>query len=220
MNDRRKDQEPAEGWREASEREAHLIRQAQEGDQQAFETLLRLYDRHVCAIIGSFLRRKQDVEDLAQDVFLKAYLAIGRFRPGAPFGPWIRRITVNTCYDHLRKIRRHAEVTFTDLGEGERDFMHLLAEKGYPSIGNQSEDQVAARDLVERILAGLTPKDRLVITLREVHGLEITEIADALGCSRAAAKVRLWRARREMQAWYQRLIRQEEETAHREGRGE
>lgn len=103
MNDRRKDQKPAEGWREASEREAHLIRQAQEGDQQAFEALLRLYDRHVFTIIGSFLRRKQDVEDLAQDVFLKAYVAIGRFRPGAPFAPWLRRITVNTCYDHLRR---------------------------------------------------------------------------------------------------------------------
>lgn len=219
MNDRGKDQEPAERWREASERETHLIRQAQEGDQQAFEVLLRLYDRHVCTIIGSFLRRKQDVEDLAQDVFLKAYLAIGRFRPGAPFAPWLRRITVNTCYDHLRRIRRHAEVTFTDLGEGERDIMHCLAEQGYSSIGTQSGDQIAARDLAERILADLAPKDRLVITLREVHGLEIAEIADAIGCTRAAAKVRLWRARRAMQASLQRLIRQEEAAAHREGRG-
>lgn len=219
MKSRGKDQEPAEGWREASEREAHLIRQAQEGDQHAFEALLRLHDRYVFVIIGSFLRRKQDVEDLAQEVFLKAYLAIRRFRPGAPFAPWLRRITVNTCYDHLRKIRRHPEITFTDMGEGERDFMHRLAEKGYPSLGSQSGDQVAARDLVEQILAGLAPKDRLVITLREVHGFEIAEIASAIGCTRAAAKVRLWRARRAMQAWYQRLIRQEEETAHREGRG-
>jgi RNA polymerase sigma-70 factor (ECF subfamily) len=160
------------------------------------------------------------VEDLAQDIFLKAYLAIGRFRPGAPFAPWLRRITVNTCYDHLRKIRRRSEVAFTDLGESERDVMHILAEKGYSSTGTESGDQVATRDLAERILAGLTPKDRLVVTLREVHGLEMTEIADALGCSRAAAKVRLWRARRAMQAWLQRLIRQEEETAHRERRGE
>ena len=219
MKDRRKDQEPAEGWREASEREARLIRQAQEGDQQAFEALLRLYDRYVFAIIGSFLRRKQDVEDLAQDVFLKAYLAIRRFRPGAPFAPWLRRITVNTCYDHLRRIRRHAEVTFTDLGEHEHDFMHRLVEKGYPSIRNEGGDQVAARDLAERILAGLAPKDRLVITLREIHGFEIAEIAGAIGCTRAAAKVRLWRARRAMQAGLQRLIRQEEETAHRGGGG-
>ncbi|MDE2484539.1 MAG: sigma-70 family RNA polymerase sigma factor [candidate division NC10 bacterium] len=214
MNDRREDQESAERWREASERDAHLIRQAQEGDQEAFEALLRLHDQHVCAIIGSFLRRKQDVEDVAQDVFLKAYLALRRFRPGAPFAPWLRRITVNTCYDHLRRIRRHPEVTFTDLGEPERDFMHIIAEKGYPSIA----DQVTARDLAERILAGLAPKERLVITLREVHGLEIAEIADALGCTQAAAKVRLWRARRAMQAGLQRLIRQEEETTHREGR--
>ncbi|WP_337288654.1 RNA polymerase sigma factor [Candidatus Methylomirabilis sp.] len=220
MNDKRKDQELAEKWREAAEREAPLIRQAQGGDHDAFEALLRLYDRHVFTIIGSFLRRKQDVEDLAQDVFLKAYVAIGRFRPGAPFAPWLRRITVNTCYDHLRRIRRHAEITFTDLGDGERDVMHCLAEKGYLPIETQSGDQVAVRDLAERILDGLAPKDRLVITLREVHGLEIAEVADAIGCSRAAAKVRLWRARRAMQACLQRLIRQEEEMTHREGRGE
>lgn len=207
-------------WREASEREADLIRQAQKGDRQAFEALLRLHEQYVFAIIGSFLRRKQDVEDLAQDIFLKAYLAIRRFRPGAPFAPWLRRITVNTCYDHLRKTRRRSEITFTDLGESERDVMHILTEKGYPTTGTEGGDQVATRDLAERILAGLTPKDQLVITLREVHGLEITEIADALGCSRAAAKVRLWRARRAMQAWLQRLIRQEEEMAHCEGRGE
>jgi RNA polymerase sigma-70 factor, ECF subfamily len=217
---RREDQEPVKRWREASEREADLIRQAQKGDRQAFEALLRLHEQYVFAIIGSFLRRKQDVEDLAQDIFLKAYLAIRRFRPGAPFAPWLRRITVNTCYDHLRKIRRRSEITFTDLGESERDVMHILTEKGYPTTGTEGGDQVAARDLTERILASLTAKDRLVITLREVHGLEITEIADALGCSRAAAKVRLWRARRAMQAWLHRLIRQEEEMAHREGRSE
>jgi len=214
----KKDQTPAERWQETAVRESVLIRQAQEGDQQAFETLLRMHDRYVFTVIGSFVRRKQDVEDLAQDVFLKAYLALRQFRPGAPFAPWLRRITVNTCYDYLRKIRRHAEVTFTDLGESERDVMRSLAEHGYPAIDNQHGDRVAARDLAERILAGLTPKDRLVITLREVHGLEIAEIADALGCTRAAAKVRLWRARRAMQAGLQRLIRQEEETAQREGR--
>lgn len=205
---------PGEG-NEGSGEEARLIREAQEGDQQSFEALLRLYDRHVFAIIGSFLRRKQDAEDLAQDVFLKAYLAIRRFRPGAPFGPWLRRITVNTCYDYLRKIRRHAEVTFTDLGEGERDVMRGLADHDSSVAGYAVDDQVAARDLAERILAGLTPKDQLVITLREVHGLEIAEIADAIGCTRAAAKVRLWRARRAMQARLQGLIRQEEETAER-----
>lgn len=210
---------PGEG-NEGSGEEARLIREAQEGNRQSFETLLRLYDRHVFAIIGSFLRRKQDAEDLAQDVFLKAYLAIRRFRPGAPFAPWLRRITVNTCYDHLRKTRRRSEITFTDLGESDRDVMHILMQQGSPSIGTESGDQVAARDLAEQILAGLAPKDRLVITLREVHGLEIAEIADAIGCSRAAAKVRLWRARRAMQTWLQRLIRQEEETAYREGRNE
>lgn len=210
MKDRTKSQEPAKAERKEPQQEARLIQQAQEGDQQAFEVLLRWHERQVFALIGSFLRRRQDVEDLAQEVFLKAYLGIGRFRPGEPFAPWLRRIAVNACYDHLRRIRRRPEVALDDLGE---------REKGYLSASVESGDRVAARDLAERILATLAPKDRLAITLREVQGFEIAEIAGALGCSRPAAKVRLFRARRAMQAALQRLIRQEEQMANRPRRG-
>ncbi len=211
MNDTTKNHEPAEESGEQLRTEARLIQQAQEGDQRAFEALLRLHDRRVFALIGSFIRRRQDVEDLAQDVFLKAYLALGRFRPGAPFAPWLKRIAVNTCYDHLRKIRRRPEVALDDLAGNE---------KAYLSAGGESGDRVAARDLAERILATLPPKDRLAITLREVQGLEIAEIARALGCTRPAAKVRLFRARRAMQATLQRMIRQEEQMGNRSRRSE
>ena len=195
------------------EQEAWLIQRAQEGDHRAFEALLKLHDRRVFAIIGSFLRRRQDVEDLAQEVFLKAYLAIGRFRPGAPFAPWLHRIAVNACYDHLRGIRRRHEIVIADLAEGEADFLQHHIEKGSPAAGGDTADRVAARDLAERILATLSPKNRLAITLREVQGFEIAEIASALGCSRPAAKVRLFRARRAMQAALRELIRQEGQAA-------
>jgi RNA polymerase sigma-70 factor (ECF subfamily) len=214
MNDKENSLEPAREQRdEAAQEEARLIRQAQDGDQRAFEALVRLHERLVFGIIGSFLRRRQDVEDLAQEVFLKAYLAIGRFRPGAPFAPWLHRIAVNTCYDHLRGIRRRPEIGIADLAESEADFLDRYVEKGSPSAGGETADRLAARDLAERILATLPPKDRLVITLREVQGFEIAEIATALGCSRPAAKVRLFRARRAMQAALGRLIRQEEQKA-------
>jgi len=214
MNDKENSLEPAREQRdEAAQEEARLIRQAQDGNQRAFEALVRLHERLVFGIIGSFLRRRQDVEDLAQEVFLKAYLAIGRFRPGAPFAPWLHRIAVNTCYDHLRGIRRRPEIGIADLAESEADFLDRYVEKGSPSAGGEALDRVAARDLAERILATLPPKDRLVITLREVQGFEIAEIATALGCSRPAAKVRLFRARRAMQAALGRLIRQEEQKA-------
>ena len=214
MNDKENSLEPAREQRdEAAQEEARLIRQAQDGNQRAFEALVRLHDRRVFAIIGSFIRRRQDVEDLAQEVFLKAYLAIGRFRPGAPFAPWINRIAVNTCYDHLRATRRRQEIVLSDLAESEADFLDRYVEKGSPSAGGETADRLAARDLAERILATLPPKDRLVITLREVQGFEIAEIATALGCSRPAAKVRLFRARRAMQAALGRLIRQEEQKA-------
>ena len=206
--------EPAREDRQGPAHETHLIEQAQRGDQQAFEVLIKLHDRRVFGIIGSFFRRKQDVEDLAQEVFLKAYLAIGRFRPGEPFAPWLNRIAVNTCYDLLRATRRRQEISLGDLAESEADFLDRYVEKGSPSGGDKMVDRVAARDLAERILATLPPKDRLVITLREVQGFEIAEIATALGCSRPAAKVRLFRARRAMQAAMTRLIRQEEQKAH------
>lgn len=219
MDDRKTGQEAAGSWREEpQQREAHLIQQAQEGNQQAFEALLKMHDRRVFALIGGFLRRRQDVEDLAQEVFLKAYLAIGRFRPGAPFAPWLRRIAVNACYDQLRRIRRRPEVALADLSEREGDFIPRLLEKGHRTAGGEGEDRVVARDLAERILATLSTKDRLAITLREVQGFEIAEIASALGCTRPAAKVRLFRARRAMQAALRRLIRQEEQGADRQRR--
>jgi len=214
MSDRDRDAEPVPG----PEMEARLIQQAQGGDHQAFEALLKLHDRRVFAIIGSFLRRRQDVEDLAQEAFLKAYLAIGTFRPGAPFAPWLNRIAVNTCYDHLRGIRRRREIAFADLAEGEADFLERYMEKGGRSAGGDTADRVAARDLAERILSTLPPKDRLAITLREVQGFEIAEIAAVLGCSRPAAKVRLFRARRAMQAALRELIQQEDQAAHLPGR--
>ena len=213
MNERKGGPESPREAGEASEGEVRLIQQAQDGNQRAFEALVRLHERLVFGIIGSFLRRRQDVEDLAQEVFLKAYLAIGRFRPGAPFAPWLHRIAVNTCYDHLRGIRRRPEIGIADLAESEADFLDRYVEKGYLSGGGEADDRLAARDLAERILATLPPKDRLAITLREVQGFEIAEIASALGCSRPAAKVRLFRARRAMQAALGRLIRQEEQKA-------
>lgn len=209
MSDRKEDEEPAGAGREDPPREALLIEQTQRGNQEAFEALLKLHQRRIFALVGSFLRRRQDVEDLVQEIFLKAYLAIGRFRPGAPFAPWLHRIAVNACYDHLRSIRRRPEVALDDLAE---------REKVYLSAGVQSDDRAAARDLAERILATLSPKDRLAITLREVQGLEIAEVASVLGCTRPAAKVRLFRARRAMQAALQGLIRQEEQMANRSRR--
>ncbi len=212
MNDRKIDQEPARAGRGDAQEDARLISEAQQGNQEAFEALVKLYQQRVFALLGSFLRRRQDVEDLAQEVFLKAYLAIGRFRPGAPLAPWLYRIAVNTCYDHLRSIRRRPEVALDDLAE---------REKMYLSVGGQSDDRAAARDLAERILAAIPPKDRLAITLREVQGFEIADIAQALGCTRPAAKVRLFRARRAMQVALQRLIRLEEQTAeHSRRRGQ
>src|SRR3972149_1542413 len=96
-------------------------------------------------------------------------------------------------------------------GESEADFLDRYVEKGYLSGGGEEDDRLAARDLAERILATLSPKDRLAITLREVNGFEVAQIARSLDCSRAAAKVRLFRARRAMQAALRRLIRQDEQ---------
>lgn len=209
MKDKSRSRQPEEKWADPPREEARLIQQAQEGNQQAFEALLRLHERRVFATLGSFLRRRQDVEDLAQEIFLKAYLAIGRFRPGSPFGPWIHRIAVNTCYDHLRSLRRRAEVALADLAERESEFIHRVTEKVHPSA-DETGDRIVARDLAERIMETLPLKDRMAITLREVHGFDVAEIARALGCTGPAAKVRLFRARRAMQAALQRMIRQEE----------
>lgn len=183
------------------EDDGRLVARCLDGDQQAFALLVKRHERLVFRIVGGFLRDRAEVEEVAQDAFLRAFAGLRTFRSGAPFGPWIARIATRVSYDRLRERMRRPEVRWDDLPPGERDAALGLA------AGRSAEQQVAARDLAERALAGLPVKDRQALILSDALGLSTQEVAGLMGTTGLAIRVRLHRARRAMRRLADGLLR-------------
>ena len=149
-------------------------------------------------------RSESEVEDIVQEVFLKAFQKLRSFRGDAPFEHWLMRLTVRTCYDFLRAHRRNREISFTDVSEQESDWL----ERFVADPSSASERTAAARDLVQRVLAELSPAARLVITLLEIEDRSVKEVAALTGWSVPVVKIRAFRARGEMRKWLEKLARE------------
>lgn len=178
----------------AASDDRELVRRAQREDQEAFEELVRRHQHRVFAVAGGILRRREDVEDIAQQVFVKAYFSLKRFDQRAAFSTWLYKITVNECWDMLRKKKVRPLVYQADLSEEQARQVTAAEEKngGGPDIS----DTLEARQRVERLLDGLDERDRLMLILKEVEGFAVEEIADVLDLNANTVKVRLFRARR------------------------
>jgi len=174
--------------------EAELIAAALRGDAASFEPLVRRYSPRVFATARRYARRESEVEDIVQEVWLKAYQKLPGFRGEAPFEHWLMRLAVRTCYDFLRAHQRNRETSFTELTESEGDWLERYASQP-DGAGEHAE---AARQLIERVLARLSPAARLVITLLEIEDRSVKEIAKLTGWSVPLVKVRAFRARAEM----------------------
>ena len=175
-----------------------LVRRAQREDKEAFEELIRRHQHRVFAVASGIIRRREDVEDIAQQVFVKAYFSLKRFDQRAAFSTWLYKITVNECWDMLRKRKVRPLVYEADLSEEQSSQVLSSAEKGKdePDIS----EQLDARQRVERLLDGLDERDRLMLILKEVEGFSIEEIAEVLDLNANTVKVRLFRARRRVVA--------------------
>jgi len=175
-----------------------LVRRAQREDKEAFEELIRRHQHRVFAVAGGIVRRREDVEDVAQQVFVKAYFSLKRFDQRAAFSTWLYKITVNECWDMLRKRKVRPLVYEADLSEEQARQVISSAEQGKdePDISERLE----ARQRVERLLDGLDERDRLMLILKEVEGFSIEEIAEVLNLNANTVKVRLFRARRRVVA--------------------
>jgi len=171
-----------------------LVRRAQHDDTAAFEELVRRHQHRVFAVAGGILRRREDVEDIAQQVFVKAYFSLKRFDQRAAFSTWLYKITVNECWDLLRKKKVRPLVYQADLSEEQARQVTAAEEKdgGGPDISERLE----ARERVERLLEDLDERDRLMLILKEVEGFAVEEIAEVLDLNANTVKVRLFRARR------------------------
>ena len=171
-----------------------LVRRSQREDKEAFEELIRRHQRRVFAVAGGILKRREDVEDIAQQVFVKAYFSLKRFDQRAAFSTWLYKITVNECWDLLRKKKVRPLVYEADLSEEQARRAISSAEAG--NEGPDASERLEARQRVERLLDILDERDRLMLVLKEVEGFSIDEIADVLDLNANTVKVRLFRARR------------------------
>src|SRR5438309_9923536 len=157
--------------------DAELIAAVLNGDSASFEPLLIKYQPRVFATARRYARRESEVEDIVQEVFLKAFHRLSSFRGDAPFEHWLMRLAVRTCYDFLRAHQRNREMSFADFSDEESDWLERFAAN--PS--DASDSAAAARELVERILAHLSPAARLVITLLEIEDRSVKEISALTG---------------------------------------
>jgi RNA polymerase sigma-70 factor (ECF subfamily) len=171
-----------------------LVRRAQREDKEAFEELIRRHQNRVFAVAGGILRRREDVEDISQQVFVKAYFSLKKFDQRAAFSTWLYKITVNECWDLLRKKKVRPLVYEADLSE-EQARQVASSELGTDPRPDVS-DRLEAKEQVERLLDGLDERDRVMLMLKEVEGFSIEEIADVLELNANTVKVRLFRARR------------------------
>lgn len=171
------------------------------GDAGAFEPLVKKYQPRIFATVRRYARRDSEVADIVQEIWLKAFSRLSTFRGDAPFEHWLMRLAVRTCYDFLRSHQRNREDMMADLSEPETDWLERFG----VDPGSARHDEDAARQLVERLLDQLPPKARLVITLLEIEGRSIKEIAALTGWSLPLVKVRAFRARQEMRKLLERM---------------
>ena len=183
--------------------DAELIAAVVQGDAASFEPLIQKYSPRVFATARRYARRESEVEDIVQEVWLKAFHKLSSFRGDAPFEHWLMRLAVRTCYDFLRGHQRNRESSFTDLTEPENDWL----ERFVATPESASENADAAKQLVARLLEQMSPAGRLVITLLELEDRSVKEIAELTGWSVPLVKVRAFRARAEMKKLLARLAR-------------
>src|SRR6202163_2870516 len=180
--------------------EFEQIQKAQAGDDAAFNQVILAYRKRIMGTIAVLSGSREDVEDVAQEVFLRLYYSLDQLRTPEVFEPWLYRLTVNASYDYLRKQRRRNESRMSDLSE-QQVMMADAAAGGKSSSEEQRRSQV--RELVHSLLESVSEEDRILLMLKEVEGLSLKELEKIYSVNENALKVRLFRARQRVLNAYQ-----------------
>ncbi len=185
--------------------EATLVRRVQAGDELAFRELVERFQAKVFSIIFGILRNHNDAEDIAQQVFSKVYFSIRNFDFRSSLLTWIYKITVNECYDYLRKKRVRRLVYESDFSQEESQRMEASDPAVDPS--QPVDTRLAQRDLALKLLSKVSEEDRSLILLKEVEGHSVEELAQMTGMNENTIKVKLFRTRQKLLKAAQRLGR-------------
>lgn len=174
-----------------------IVEKAQKGDESAFMTIVDHYRQRILGTASRFGRDAEEVRDLAQEIFIEVWRGLPGYDRRAPFEHWLSRVATNRCLRFLRRNhqRRAVEIVGTGYPGGEgRDRAEALADEADP----RWRDAAEAREVVALAIQRLTPKDALVITLREIEGRSVADVALATGWSEGTVKVCAHRARKRL----------------------
>jgi RNA polymerase sigma-70 factor (ECF subfamily) len=165
------------------------IRRSRQGDSDAYRRLIERHQGHVGKILWRFSRDRQVHEELVQDVFVEAYMSLRSYRGKAPFAHWLSRIATRVGYRYWKQVARLLKTESFSLEEWDR----------IPDKSSQDMDPVEAASLVHRLLGQLQPRDRLVLTLRYLEGLDVETTAQRTGWTKSMVKVQTWRAKKRLE---------------------
>jgi RNA polymerase sigma-70 factor (ECF subfamily) len=185
--------------------EGALVRSAQAGNEAAFREIVERYQSKVFSIIHGIVRQRNDVEDIAQQVFAKIFLSLRNFDFRSSLITWIYKITVNECFDYLRKRKVRKLVYESDLSEDEV----RRVENSEPVVDRQTpaDAALAQRDYVLKLLDRVSGEERMLLMMKEVEGFSVEELAAKTGMNENTIKVKLFRARQKLVKAAQRLDR-------------
>ncbi len=177
--------------------EIQWIKRAQLGEPEAFGPLVQKYQQRVFSLVYHLVRRRDEVEDLAQEIFIKAFRAIGSYNFQSSFVTWLSRIATNHCYDYLRHERASRVSFYWQMGEESQQELEANAQS-QPEDALNHEEQLALKDLVDKLLERAPENDRKILLLKELQDYSVEEIAEILNLKPTTVKVRLHRARKRM----------------------
>lgn len=165
------------------------IRQSLQGDPEAYRRLIERHQEYIGRVLWRFSRDRRVHEELVQDVFVEAYLSLGRYRGKAPFVHWLSRIATRVGYRYWKQIDRQKNRESFTLEEWDQ----------LPCDSGEKIDASQAAALVHRLLGQLPPRDRLVLTLRYIEECDVAETAQRTGWTKSMVKVQTWRARKKLE---------------------
>jgi RNA polymerase sigma factor (sigma-70 family) len=181
------------------------LARGQAGDEKAILEIFHYMYPHVMKLVQANLPVRERAEDLVQQVCVKVLNNLGQYSGKAPFLHWVSRIAVNTCLNQIRYEKRRPEVRLADLSEDEAAVIEQLAAS---TSELDASDQVAAKELVDKLLASLKPADRLLVRLMYLEGRQFDEISQLTGWNRSLIKVRAFRVRAQLRRRYNLLMKE------------
>jgi RNA polymerase sigma-70 factor, ECF subfamily len=175
--------------------DTELVLQAQRGIMSAFEQLVQRYDKQVLTIVAGYVNSSDDAKDIYQEVFLRVYKGLPKFQHKSEFATWLFRITTNACLSHSSRKQRHLHTSLDQNTSDEDGQVHSLKDSiaGELETDRQTQDaEISAR--VETALIKLSPRQRMVFTLKHYEGYKLKEIAGMMKLSEGAVKKYLFEA--------------------------